>query len=77
MFRFAYAGTLTLFGVLCILAGTYEIAGKRRLFGTELFPRNAPHRSNDWTPDEWRKNGIKLGLIGALLVGIGVAVLIT
>src|ERR1700683_1850228 len=38
MFRFAYPGILTLFGVLCILAGTYEIAGKRRPFGREVFP---------------------------------------
>jgi hypothetical protein len=76
MFRFAYAGVLTLFGMLCILAGIYEIAAKRRLFGREIFPRNAPHRSDDWTPDGWRKNGIKLASVGALLVGIGVAAFI-
>jgi len=76
MYRGVYAGALIFVGILGILSGAYEIVGKKRLFGREIFPRHAPHATDDWTPDRWRRNGFTLALAGLLLVGIGVAVLV-
>ena len=49
MFRSAYAGLIIVFGILCVLAGLYQIAHKKRLFGREIVPRHGPHATDDWT----------------------------
>lgn len=59
-------------GILCVAGGGYEIVKKRRppvpWFGRGYFPRNRAHRSDSWTTDEWRSNGIRMVIVGVVLI---------
>ena len=72
-FKVAFGVLLALFGVMCVVAGTFEVVARRRppgrLFGRGIFPRNAPQRSDRWSPDEWRKGG-------SMVFGVGVVLLL-
>ena len=61
LLKVAFGVVLALFGVMCVVAGTFEVIARRRppgrLFGRGIFPRNAPQRSDSWSPAEWRKGG--------------------
>ena len=71
--KVAFGVLLALFGLMCVVAGTFEVVARRlspgRLFGRGVFPRNAPQRSDSWSPDEWRKGG-------SLVFGVGVVLLL-
>jgi hypothetical protein len=75
--KVVYGVVLALFGVMCVVAGAFEVIARRRppgrLFGRGIFPRNAPQRSDSWSAAEWRKNGslvFGLGLIFMVVAGI-------
>jgi hypothetical protein len=73
LFKVAYVVVLSLFGVMCVVAGIFEVIARRRppgrLFGRGVFPRNAPQVSDSWGASEWRKNG-------SLVFGVGVILLL-
>lgn len=72
--KVAFGVVLGLFGLMCLVAGTFEVIARRRppgrLFGRGVFPRNAPQRSDSWSPAEWRKGG-------SLVFGVGVILLVS
>lgn len=81
LLRLAFGAVLTAFGACCLVAGVYEVLAKRRppgrLFGRGIFPRDGPQISDAWTPDEWRRGGVAVSLLGAVLTVFGVSVLIS
>ena len=70
--KIAFGVLLALFGTMCVVAGAFEVVAKRRppgrLFGRGIFPRNAPQRSDSWGPDEWRKGGSLVFIVGVVLL---------
>jgi len=71
--KVVFGAVVALFGVMCVVAGAFEVIARRRppgrLFGRGIFPRNAPQRSDSWSPVEWRKGG-------SLVFGVGVILLL-
>lgn len=70
--KVAFGETVALFGVMCLVAGTFEVIaeGVRPVaFLDEAFPRYGPQRSDSWSPVEWRKGG-------SLVFGVGVILLL-
>jgi hypothetical protein len=71
--KVVFGAVVALFGVMCVVAGAFELIARRRppgrLFGRGIFPRNAPQRSDNWSPVEWRKGG-------SLVFGVGVILLL-
>ena len=79
-FKVAYAALVAVFGVMCVVAGSFEVVARRRppgrVFGRGIFPRNAPRRSDSWSPDEWRKGGSMVFGVGVVLLLVAASALV-
>jgi len=79
-FKVVYGIALALFGGMCVVAGIFEVIARRRppgrLFGRGVFPRNAPRRSDSWTPAEWRRNGSLVFGVGGIFLVVAAFVLV-
>lgn len=79
-FKVAVGVLMAIFGLMCVVAGSFEVVARRRppgrLFGRGIFPRNAPQRSDSWGPDEWRKGGSMVFGVGVVLLLIAASELV-